>query len=417
MSVFQYIVKDVKGLRVEGTLKASSLDEAIDKLTKEGSIIISVKAGKEGAFSGKLSMFDKIMLTIYKIRTGVSLKILVFFTRQLATMFSAGLTIEKSLTNLAREEKSKRFRKVLMQLSTDIKKGYSLSEAMELHPGVFNSLYIALVKAGEVSGTLHTVLDELATYLEKVEDTRRKVWSALSYPLFILVFLAVVVWGLFYFIIPMFAGVYESFDADLPAPTIAAIAISNAVRENVFFTGLAILTFLMAFFLFYLSERGKYLVDSVILKIPVIGNLLENSIMSKFARTFSILMYAGVPIMDTMELVEKVVQNSVIEKACEKARSWVKEGFTVAGAFKKSKVFPSTLLQLISTGEETGEMDNLLKKAADFHQKLVDSVIERLTSLIEPMMIIVMAGLVGYIIIIIYLPIFNLGLAISSGMK
>ncbi|RLC55476.1 MAG: hypothetical protein DRH89_07625, partial [Candidatus Cloacimonadota bacterium] len=172
MAVFQYIIKDIKGLRVEGTLKATSMDEAVDKLTREGSIIISVKPGKEGAFSGKLSMFDKIMLTFYKIRTGVSLKILVFFTRQLATMFSAGLTIEKSLTNLAREEKNKRFQKVLLRLSNDIKKGYSLSESMELHPGVFNSLYIALVKAGEVSGTLHTVLDELATYLEKIEDTR-----------------------------------------------------------------------------------------------------------------------------------------------------------------------------------------------------------------------------------------------------
>lgn len=417
MSVFQYTIKDVKGLRVEGTIKASTMDEAIDKLTKEGSIIISVKPGKEGAFSGKLSMFDKIMLTIYKIRTGISLKILVFFTRQLATMFSAGLTIEKSLTNLAREEKSKRFKKVLLKLSNDIKKGFSLSEAMELHPGVFNSLFIALVKAGEVSGTLHTVLDELATYLEKIEDTRRKVWSALSYPLFILVFLAFVVWGLFYFIIPMFAGVYESFGADLPAATVAAISISDIVRENVFFTGLGILAFLMAFFIFYISERGHFIVDTIILKIPVIGNLMENSIMSKFARTFSILMYAGVPIMDTMELVEKVVQNAVIEKACKQARNSVKEGYTVAGAFKKTKVFPSTLLQLISTGEETGEMDSLLKKAADFHQKLVDSVIERLTSLIEPMMIIIMAGLVGYIIVIIYLPIFNLGLAISSGMK
>ena len=417
MPVFQYIIKDVKGLRIEGTTKATTMDEAVDKLTREGSIIISVKAGKEGAFSGKLSMFDKIMLTFYKIRTGVSLKVLVFFTRQLATMFSAGLTIEKSLTNLSREEKNKRFKKVLIKLSNDIKKGYSLSESMELHPGVFNSLFIALVKAGEVSGTLHTILDELATYLEKIEDTRRKVWSALSYPIFILVFLAVVIWGFFYFIIPMFAGVYESFNADLPAPTIAAIAISNVVRENVFFTGLGVLAFFMALFLFYLSERGHLIVDSIVLKLPVIGNLLENSIMSKFARTFSILMYAGVPIMDTMELVEKVVQNAVIEKACIQARSLVKEGYTVAGAFKKTKVFPSTLLQLISTGEETGEMDSLLKKAAEFHQKLVDSVIDRLTSLIEPMMIIIMAGMVGYIIVIIYLPIFNLGLAISSGMK
>ncbi len=417
MASFQYIIKDSKGVRVEGAVKASNMDEAIDKLTKEGSIIISVKSASEGAFQGRLSLFEKVMLTIYKIRTGVGLKTLVFFTRQMATMFSAGLTIEKSLSNLAKEEKSKKFRKVLNKLANDIKKGFSLSEAMEQHPGVFNPLYIALVKAGEVSGTLHTVLDELAEYQEKIEDTRRKVTSALSYPIFILVFLAIVIWALFYFIIPMFAGVYESFDADLPGPTTAAIAMSEIIREHVFLTFLALLAAGMAFFLFYLSDKGRYIVDKVILKLPVIGNLLENSIMSKFARTFSILMYAGVPIMDTMELIENVVQNAVVENAIRKARVMVKEGYSVAGAFKKTGVFPPTLLQLMATGEETGDMDALLRKAGDFHQKLVDSVIERLTSLIEPILIIIMAGMVGYIIIIIYLPIFNLGLAISSGLK
>ncbi|MCD4797299.1 MAG: type II secretion system F family protein [Candidatus Cloacimonetes bacterium] len=417
MAGFQYIVKDAKGLRVEGTIKATTMDEAIDKLTKEGSILISVKSTSEGAFKGKMTLFDKLMLTIYKIRTGVSLKTLVFFTRQLSTMYSAGLTIEKSLANLGKEEKNKKFRNVLIKLANDIKKGFSLSEAMELHPGVFNSLYISLVKAGEVSGTLHTIFDELAIYLEKIEDTKRKVWSALSYPIFIVGFLIIVVWVLFYFIIPMFAGVYESFNADLPGPTLAAIAISNIVREHVFLTFLGVLAVCMGFFLFYLSDKGRYIVDAIILRFPVIGNLMENSIMSKFSRTFSILMYAGVPIMETMELVENVVQNAVVESAVRKARIMVKEGYSVAGAFKKTNVFPSTLLQLIATGEETGEMDSLLKKAAEFHQKFVDSVIDRLTSLIEPILIILMAGIVGFIIIITYLPIFNLGLAISSGMK
>jgi type II secretory pathway component PulF len=417
MASFQYVIKDAKGVRVEGAIKASTMDEAIEKLTKEGSIIISVKSAAEGAFQGKLSLFDKVMLAIYKIRTGVTLKTLVFFTRQMSTMFSAGLTIEKSLSNLAKEEKSKRFSKVLVKLSNDIKRGFSLSEAMEQHPGVFNPLYVSLVKAGEVSGTLHTVLDELSEYMEKIEDTKRKVASSLSYPLFILIFLVIVVWGLFYFIIPMFAAVYESFDADLPGPTMAAIAMSNVIREHVFLTFLTLLAAIMAFWLFYLSDKGRFVVDQIILKLPVIGKLIENSIMSKFARTFSILMYAGVPIMDTMELVENVVQNAVVENAIRRARVMVKEGYSVAGAFKKTGVFPPTLLQLMATGEETGDMDALLRKAGDFHQKLVDSVIERLTSLIEPMLIILMAGMVGYIIIIIYLPIFNLGLAISSGLK
>ncbi|MBN2461634.1 MAG: type II secretion system F family protein [Candidatus Cloacimonetes bacterium] len=417
MASFQFVIKDAKGARSEGLIKAATMDEAIDKLTREGGTIISVKSSGEGAFSGKMSLFDKLMLTIYKIRTGIGLRTLVFFTRQLATMFSAGLTIEKSISNLEKGEKSKKFRAVLTKLANDIKKGFSLSEAMEQHPGVFNPLYVSLVKAGEVSGTLHTVLDELSEYLEKIEDTRRKVWSALAYPIFIIVVLAIVVVILFYHIIPMFARVYENFNAELPGPTLMAIAISNFIRDNIFFALLLVLAAFMAFFLFYLTDKGKYIVDSFVLRFPVIGNMLKNSIFSKFSRTFSILMSSGVPIMETLELVENVVQNAVIQTAIYKARVMVKEGYSVAGAFKKTGVFPPTLLQLIATGEETGDMDKLLGKAAEFFEKLVDSVIDRLTSLIEPVLIILMAGVVGTIIIVIYLPIFKLGLAISEGAK
>lgn len=417
MPNFAYIVKDSKGARVEGIIKSDTLDMAVDKLSKEGSTIISVKAASEGAFKGKLSLFDKVMFTIYKIRTGVSLKTLVFFTRQLSTMFSAGLTIEKAVTNLEKEEKNKKFAKVLRKIGDDIRKGFSLSEAMQQHPGVFNPLYVALVQAGEVSGTLHSVLDELSDYLEKIEDTRRKVTSAMAYPMFILVFLVGVIWGMFYWIIPMFAEVYSDFNATLPVPTLVAIGISNFVVNNLFF---AILIFVMAIaslFLVYLTDRGRYVMDTIKLRIPVVGGVISNSIMSKFSRTFSILMAAGVPIMETMELTENVVQNAVIEGAVRKARVMVKEGYGVANAFRRTGEFPSTLLQMMSTGEETGDMDKLLGKAAQFYEKLVDSVIDRLTSLIEPLLIVIMALVVGTIIIVIYLPIFDLGEAISQGFN
>ncbi len=417
MASFQFIIKDAKGARSEGVIKATSMDEAVDKLTREGGTIISVKSAGEGAYKGRMSLFDRLMLTIYKWRTGVSLKVLVFFTRQLSTMFSAGLTIEKALSNLEQGEKNQKFQKVLRRLANDIKKGFSLSEAMEQHPGVFNPLYVSLVKAGEVSGTLHTVLDELSEYLEKIEDTRRKVGSAMIYPAFIVAFLIGIIIFMFYWIIPSFSATYDSFNAELPGPTLAAIAISDFLRHNAFFAFLMVIGLIMAFFLFYLTDRGRYVIDSFVLKLPVIGPLLKNSIMSNFSRTFSILMASGVPIMDTMELVENVVQNGVVEAAVRKSRVMVKEGYSVAGACKKTGVFPPTLLQLIQTGEETGDMDKLLGKAAEFYEKLVDSVIERLTSLIEPILIIIMAAVVGSIIITIYLPIFNLGLAISSGTK
>ncbi|MDD2719455.1 MAG: type II secretion system F family protein [Candidatus Cloacimonetes bacterium] len=417
MPNFAYIVKDAKGARVEGVIKADTLDMAVDKLSKEGSTIISVKAAAEGAFRGKLSLFDKVMLTIYKIRTGVTLRVLVFFTRQLSTMFSAGLTIEKAITDLEKEEKNKKFAKVLRKIGDDIRKGYSLSEAMEQHPGVFNPLYVALVQAGEASGTLHTVLDELSDYLEKIEDTKRKVTSAMAYPVFILIFLIGVIWGMFYYIIPMFAEVYADFNAGLPGPTVIAINISDFIVNNLF---LAILIFIMAIvalFLVYLTDRGRFIMDTLKLRIPVIGGVITNSIMSKFSRTFSILMAAGVPIMDTMELTENVVQNAVVEGAVRKARVLVKEGYGVANAFRRTGEFPPTLLQMLATGEETGDMDKLLGKAAQFYEKLVDSVIDRLTSLIEPLLIVMMALVVGTIIIVIYLPIFDLGEAISQGFN
>jgi len=417
MAAFSYIIKDTKGARVEGIIKASKMDEVIEKLTKEGATIISVKAAAESAFTGKMSLFDKIIFTFYKLRTSVPLRTLVFFTRQLSTMFSAGLTLEKAVSDLQKEEKSTRFRKVLNKIADDIRKGFSLSEAMEQHPGVFNPLYVSLVKAGEISGTLHTVLDDLSDYLEKVEDNRRKVGTAMMYPIFIVCFLAVVVWGLFYYIIPMFSEVYSRFDADLPMPTQIAIGISETIRENVIATILLIIAFFASGFLFYLTDRGKYVIDTAKLRIPVIGSLLKNSVMSKFARTFSILMAAGVPIMDTMELVENVVQNAVVEAAVRRARIMVKEGYSIAGALRKTGEFPPTLLQLTATGEETGDMDKLMGKAATFYEKMVDSVVERLTSLIEPILIILMAAIIGTIIVVIYLPIFNLGLAISAGAK
>jgi len=415
MPTFMYIIKDAKGVKVEGTVKANSIDEAVEKLSKEGGTIITVKSAAEGAFKGKMSLFDKVLLVIYKLRTGISLKALVFFTRQLATMFSAGLTLEKAISNLEKEEKNMRLKRVLKRISDDIKKGFSLSEAMEQHPGVFNNLYVSLVQSGEVSGTLHTVLANLSDYLEKIEDTRRKVGSAMAYPIFILIFLAAVTWGLFYYIIPMFSEVYGRFGADLPAPTLVAIGISDFIRDNFIVSILVLIVSAFIMFLVYLTDQGRYFFHALLFKIPVIGAVLKNSIVSKFSRTFSILMAAGVPIMDTMELTENVVQNAIFESAIRKARLMVKEGYSVVGAYRKAGVFPSTLLQLIATGEETGDMDKLLAKAAEFYEKLVDSVIERLTSLIEPILIVLMAAIVGSIIIVIYLPIFYLGLAISAG--
>lgn len=417
MPTYRYIVKDTKGNNHEGTVSATTLDGAVNKLREGGNTVISVVDSREAREGRRGNLFDAISLYIYKKRTAVPLSSVVFFTRQLATMFSAGLTIEKSLNNLLYEEGNKKFRKIVAQLLNDVKKGMSMSEALEQHPGVFSPLYIALVKSGEISGTLSRVLDEVADYLEFIQDTRRKVISAMSYPLFVVIFLSILVVVLIVKIVPMFQEVYARFDAELPMATQTLMAISEAVRYNFLLTIMGVLMFFALMIVINLTNTGKYIFDRIKLTIPVIKNMIVNSTMSKLSRTFGMLLAAGVPVIDTMKLVRRVVSNSHYQRALERATQYVRDGYSIAASLKKTDVFPNTLLSLTATGEETGEMEKMLSKAADFYDKQLEAVIARLTSLIEPMLIVIIAVVIGAIVIVIYLPIFQFGFAMKKAIQ
>jgi type IV pilus assembly protein PilC len=417
MATFNYVVKDAKGNKHEGSLNASSLDAALNKLRESGNTVISVIDSRHAREDERGNLLDAIALYIHKKRTGVPLKSLVFFTRQLATMFSAGLTIEKSLNNLLYEEGNRRFKKVVAELLNDVKKGFSLSEAMEHHPGVFSPLYIALVKSGEVSGALYAVLEELADYLEFVQDTRRKVISALSYPMFVISILAVLAVILIVVIVPMFQDVYGRFGADLPYPTQVLINISQAVRYNFVLSIFGLALFLALMIVINLTKNGQYIFDRIKLLIPIIKSLVIDSTMSKLSRTFGMLLGAGVPVIDTMGLVQKVVGNVHYQKALKHATQYVRDGYSIAASLKKTDVFPNTLLSLAATGEETGEMEKMLSKAASFYDKQLEAVVSRLTSLIEPMLIVIIAVVIGSIVIVIYLPIFSFGMVLKKGMQ
>ncbi|MBC8204481.1 type II secretion system F family protein [bacterium] len=416
MATFNYIVKDSAGQRIEGALKAASVESALDNLKRKGLTVISVKEARSDILGAKQSIVDQVAASLYRMRTRVPLKIVVFFTRQISTMFSAGLTIEKSVSNLLHEEKNPRFRKVLARVANDIKKGLALSEALAKHPGVFNNLFVALVHAGEISGSLHIVLEQLADYLETVAETRRKVISAMSYPAFVLVFMIGIIALLLLFVIPQFTEIYDKFGANLPGPTRVLVGVSQLISQNfitVFFLsvlGLSVLWVLS------LTERGGYIFDTLKLQIPIMGMLVKNSIMNRFAKTFGILIGAGVPVLESIDLVQKVVGNKVVERGLNLVKSLVKDGFSISVAMKKSLVFPPTLIQLVSTGEETGEMDKLLNKAAYFYEKQVDSIVDRLTSLIEPLLIVSIGSVIAVIIITVYLPVFQLGMALRQGL-
>jgi type IV pilus assembly protein PilC len=417
MANYSYVVKDSKGNKHEGTLSAASLDAALNKLRESGQTVISVVDSKVAEAGKQRGLLEEISLFIYKARTRVPLNTLVFFTRQMATMFSAGLTIEKALNNLLYEESNKKFKKVVAQLLNDVKKGFSMSDAMERHPGVFSPLYIALVRSGEISGSLHGVLEELSDYLEFIQDTKRKILSAMSYPAFVVIVLTAVTVVLMTFVVPMFENVYAKFNAKLPVPTQILIRISDIVSANFFYSIIGLIFLTIGFIVVGLTETGRKVIDRIKLKIPIINTIIINSLMSKFCRTFGMLLGAGVPVVDSMNLVYRVMDNVHYKAAVREATGLIRDGFSIAASLKKTDAFPNTLISLAATGEETGDMDKMLSKAAGFYDKQLEAVITRLTSLIEPMLIALIAVVIGTIVIIIYLPVFYLGMAFRKGLS
>jgi type IV pilus assembly protein PilC len=416
MPSYSYLVKDNKGNKHEGTISATNLDVALNKLRESGQTVISIiDTGKVDAAKRK-SLFDEIGLYIHKLRTAVPLGTLVFFTRQLSTMVSAGLTIEKSLNNLLYEETQKKFKKVVAQLLNDVKKGFALSDALDRHPGVFSPLYVALVRSGEVSGSLYGVLAEMADYLEFIQDTKRKIISAVVYPILVSIILTLVTVILVGYVVPQFEAVYNRFGAALPIPTQILIRVSNIVGGNILTALLSAILIAILLRIWTLTETGKKVADRIKLTMPLFKHIVVNSLMSKFCRTLGMLLGAGVPVVDSMNLVYRVMDNVHYKAAVRQANGLIRDGYSIAASLKKTEAFPNTLLSLAATGEETGDMDKMLSKAAGFYDKQLEAVIMRMTSLIEPLLIILIAIVIGAIIIAIYLPFFKMGLTFRKGL-
>ena len=413
MAIFNYLTKDSEGNRKEGEIRADSLDGAIQKLTSNGQLVIALKE-VDDTFDFLGPFLDEIQLSIEKAKNRVPLSNIVFFTRQLATMFSAGLTLERAIQSLGAEEKHRKFKKVLNSVSDNIRKGLNLSESLARHPGVFNTLFIAMVKAGEVSGNLNEILEQLSSYLENLDDTRRKVKSAMNYPIFMILFLIAMLMVMLLVIIPKFSQVYSQLGAGLPAATRQMIDLSNWFGANIGFLSFIIFLTLSTIWLISKTQRGGFTLDTILLKIPVFGALIEQSILNKFCKTFGILIGAGVPVLETTALLRKVVDNRVYAKAIDDASDLIRDGYNISTALRRTEVFPSILLQLASTGEDTGELDDLLDRAADYYQKQVDALVERMTTLIEPLLILLVGGIIALMVVLTYLPVFHLGSALQS---
>ena len=415
MAVFNYLTKDPEGKRKEGEIRADSLDTAIQKLSANGQMVISLKE-VDDTFDFLGPFIDEIQLSIEKAKNRIPLSNIVFFTRQLATMFSAGLTLERAIQSLGAEEKHRKFKKILNTVSDNIRKGLNLSESLSRHPGVFNTLFVAMVKAGEVSGNLNEILEQLSSYLENLDDTRRKVKSAMNYPIFMILFLIAMLMVMLLVIIPKFSQVYAQLGAGLPAATRQMIDFSTWFGNNIGFLAFVVFSIFSIIWLISKTQRGGYTLDSIILKIPVFGTLIEQSILNKFCKTFGILIGAGVPVLETTALLRKVVDNKVYERAIDDASDLIRDGYNISTALRRTEVFPSILLQLASTGEDTGELDDLLDRAADYYQKQVDALVDRMTTLIEPLLILMVGAVIALMVVLTYLPVFHLGSALQSGL-
>ena len=415
MAIFHYLVKSDEGNRSEGDIRAESMDLALQKLTSNGQIVITLKE-VDTTFDFLGPFLDEINLTFERIKNRVPLANIVFFTRQLATMFSAGLTLERAIQALAVEEKHNKFKKILTEVGSSIRKGLNLSESLARHPGVFNNLFVAMTKAGEVSGNLNEILDQLASYLENLDDTRRKVKGAMTYPIFMVIFLGCMVLAMLVWIIPKFSEVYSQLGASLPGATKKMMDASAWLSQNL---GFMFFNFILVFLIMFLiskTQRGGFMIDTIKLKIPVFGSLLDQSILNKFCKTFGILIGAGVPVLEAMALLKKVVGNRVYEKAVADAANYIRDGYNISTALRRTEIFPAILLQLVSTGEETGEIDDLLDRAADYYHKQVNALVERMTTLIEPLLILLVGAVIALMVVLTYLPVFHLGSALQSGL-
>jgi len=392
MPLFGYVAKDAQGLKLSGTLEAGDQHEAISVLHKKGLIVISVHEEKAQRVREK----------------GVKLDDLVIFSRQLATMVESGITLVQALHILSEQSENKVLSGVTLKIREDIEGGSSLHEAMSRHPKIFSNLYINMVKAGETSGLLDEILDRLATYLEKSAALQRKVKSSLVYPVVVITMAILITLVLLIKVVPTFEGIFATLGGTLPLPTRILIGVSNTLRR--LFLALVIL-FVIAVFLFKKfidTPKGRHWFDYRTLKVPVFGPLMRKVVVAKFSRTLATLVKSGVPILNALEIVGKTAGNVIVEEAVSKARESIREGEPIADPLSKSGVFPPMVVRMISVGEQTGQLEKMLNKIADFYDEQVDAAVSGLTSMIEPLVIGFLGIVIGGIVIALFMPIFKI---------
>jgi type IV pilus assembly protein PilC len=420
MPVYQYEVADRRGSLSRGTAEAAEQAELITRFRERGQIVLSLSPTSAGAMATGADLGPVragFRESYRRMSSGVNLATVLLFTGQLAAMLGGGLHLVRILTALAAESTHKVFSKILERVRDDITAGSTFADSLAQHPHVFNQLYISIVRAGEVSGSLPLVLDTLTTYLEKTDAIRRKVKGAIAYPAVILTVAILIVMFMIIKIVPIFESVYTKANAQLPLPTRVLILISSTIRSYLLVVILGVLLLGVLFYAMSQTPVGRRFFDTLKLRMPLFGSLIRKSIMARTCRTLSVLLNAGIPLIEAMETVSKVSGNSVIESAMADATQRMRNGGTIAETLRETGHFPGMITQLVATGEESGTLPTMLARAATYYEQQVDQAVATLSSLIEPVMIVVMGAIAGAVIFALYLPIFSIGQAMRGGLR
>ncbi len=401
MPKFKYQAKNSLGKVTEGVIEADNEGAVTSALRQKRLEVVSISG---------VSGLSALWTALNKKSGNITTKDVVVFSRQFSTMVNAGLPILQGLTIVAEQAENPDFRVVMTKIRDEISNGVPLSEAMAKHPKAFSTLYVNMVKAGEQGGILDVIFERLSEYMEKAEGVSRKVKSAMMYPIVVMSVALLVVIFLMVKVVPTFRDVFTSFGAHLPWPTQLIINVSEFLSSK---KALLLVVFLVmvgfAVSMYRKTKTGAYNWDLMILKLPIFGTLARKAAVAKFSRTLGTLIKSGVPIMDALETVAKTAGNLVVERAVFNARDSVREGKTLTQPLKESKVFPPMVTQMINVGEETGALDAMLSKIADFYESEVDVAVDGLTSIIEPILIVFLGVTIGFIVVAMFMPMFELG--------
>lgn len=400
MPTFSYRAREASGKLISGRLDAPNRGIIADKLRSMGYFVIAI--AEESVKQ------DNISFDIFEKFNKVKSRDIVVFNNQLATMISSGLTLVTSLNILSQQVENKKLQQVIIKVRDDVEGGASFSSALEKYPDIFSVLFVNMINAGETGGALEEILRRLARFAEQSEEIRNNVKTAMTYP-FLIIFVALsVVLFLVAGVFPKFEALFKSMDVPLPLPTQVLLVISRLIRTKWYLV--AIVTGISGF-MFYRYKKtsaGKYNIDLILLRIPIFGAIIKKAAISRFTRTLGTLINSGVPILQSLRIVETTVGNTVIAKIINSVSEHVNRGESMANPLRDNKIFPPMVGHMVSVGEESGTLDTILNKIADFYDSEVDSTVKRLSSIIEPILLVFIGGVVGVIALSLFLPMFNL---------